>query len=83
MWQPVKAEISCLVVCIYHAGPLLFDSVVHQDVQSEWHLIHVSEVVGMDVFVGNLFTTIEAEGGQVFLVVSWMLLRHGSPCADG
>lgn len=65
--------------CAYrkHAGPLLLYSVVHWDVSS------VGDVVGLDVFVGNLFIAVEVEDGQLFLINHQMLLRHGNPCPDG
>lgn len=65
--------------CVYRcrAGPLLLDSVVHQDVGSERHLVHV-DVVGLDAFV--LLLQYEQ---NLFPVIPWMLLRHSSPRPDG
>lgn len=70
--------------CAYRcrAGPLHLDTVIHQDDRSERFLAHVGDVVRLNAFVGNRFTAVGAQDGQIFLVIRWKLLRHGSPWPD-
>lgn len=67
----------------YCSVPLFLHSMVHGDVKIERDLVHVGDVVGLDLSVGNLVAAVGAKDGQLFFVIRWHLQRRNSPCADG
>lgn len=50
-------------------GPCFLDSWVHGDVRSEGVLVHVGDVVWLDLAFSDLVLAVGAEDGQRFFVI--------------
>ena len=51
--------------------PNFLHSAIHGNIKDEWNLVHVDDVLWMDLLFSYLVFAVCADSGQLFLVIFW------------